>query len=221
MAAAEHQRAGAIKGGGEGRGPAAAGRNDRANSAKNSASATSAVRRDRCGAKSSAASAAPPRTAANPARAPPTIAASCANEPGTNATSASAAAAIDGARRVGAEALGHAEHGLGDHRDRHQLKPVQQAGAPPEAGDFCCAVGEGEHQRRRGQGEARPGGETAEPAPARVRPMAKPTWLDAGPGRNWASATRSAKARSSSQPRRVDEFAAEIAEMGDRPAEGR
>ena len=28
--------------------------------------------------------------------------------------------------------------------------------------------------------------------PARINPSAKPTWLDAGPGRNWHSATRSA-----------------------------
>ena len=27
--------------------------------------------------------------------------------------------------------------------------------------------------------------------PARDRPMAKPTWLEAGPGRNWQSATSS------------------------------
>jgi hypothetical protein len=28
--------------------------------------------------------------------------------------------------------------------------------------------------------------------PARIIPSAKPTWLEAGPGRNWHSATRSA-----------------------------
>ena len=51
--------------------------------------------------------------------------------------------------------------------------------------------------------------------------MAKPTWLEAGPGRNWASATRSAKARSDEPAAPRDELGAEIAEMGDRPAERR
>jgi len=33
---------------------------------------------------------------------------------------------------------------------------------------------------------------SAPSAPARRSPSAKPTWLEAGPGRNWQSATRSA-----------------------------
>ena len=37
--------------------------------------------------------------------------------------------------------------------------------------------------------------------PARMRPMANPIWLLAGPGRNWQSATRSPNTLSSSQPR--------------------
>ncbi len=39
--------------------------------------------------------------------------------------------------------------------------------------------------------------------PARRVPMAIPSWLLAGPGSDWHSATRSAKAVSSSHPRRV------------------
>ncbi len=38
--------------------------------------------------------------------------------------------------------------------------------------------------------------------PARRVPMAIPSWLLAGPGRNWHSATRSPNDRGSSQPRR-------------------
>ena len=37
--------------------------------------------------------------------------------------------------------------------------------------------------------------------PARPRPIANPTWLDAGPGKNWHSATSSAYWRSLNQPR--------------------
>ena len=39
--------------------------------------------------------------------------------------------------------------------------------------------------------------------PPRVMPMAMPTWLLAGPGRNWQSATRSAYVVSSSHLRRI------------------
>jgi hypothetical protein len=39
--------------------------------------------------------------------------------------------------------------------------------------------------------------------PARACPTAMPTWLLAGPGRNWQRATRSAKRRSSIQRRRT------------------
>ena len=39
--------------------------------------------------------------------------------------------------------------------------------------------------------------------PARSIPIEKPSWLDAGPGRNWTSATRSAKSASSSHRRRA------------------
>ena len=38
--------------------------------------------------------------------------------------------------------------------------------------------------------------------PARSMPIATPSWLEAGPGRNCTSATRSAKSSSSSQRRR-------------------
>ncbi len=57
--------------------------------------------------------------------------------------------------------------------------------------------------------------------PARKMPMLIPTWLDAGPGRNWQSATMSAKAAFVEPFAALDEFGAVIAEMGDRPAEAR
>jgi len=54
---------------------------------------------------------------------------------------------------------------------------------------------------------------------ARSRPAAMPTWLDAGPGRNWQSATsrRSSRRRASAA---LHELGAEISEMRDRTAEG-
>ena len=55
--------------------------------------------------------------------------------------------------------------------------------------------------------------------PPRKSPSENPTWLMSGPGRNWQSATRSPKPASSIQLRALDEFVAEIAEMGDRAAE--
>jgi hypothetical protein len=39
-------------------------------------------------------------------------------------------------------------------------------------------------------------------APARISPMLKPSWLLAGPGRNWQSASSRANSVSSSQRRR-------------------
>jgi hypothetical protein len=52
-----------------------------------------------------------------------------------------------------------------------------------------------------------------------MRPIENPTWLDAGPGRNWQSATRSTKACSSSQRLRTTKFLAKISDMRDRTAE--
>jgi hypothetical protein len=49
--------------------------------------------------------------------------------------------------------------------------------------------------------------------------MENPTWLEAGPGRNWHSPTRSAKVDSSSERRRKHEPIAKIANMRDRLAE--
>jgi hypothetical protein len=43
------------------------------------------------------------------------------------------------------------------------------------------------------EGSVKPTHESTPPSrPARIMPMAMPTWLLAGPGRNWQSATRSA-----------------------------
>ena len=103
---------------------------------------------------------------------------------------------------IGREAAGHAEHRLRDDRDRHQLEPMQQALAvrgpckppAPYANERSSAIAEG----RVKPAQAASAAGTARRA---CRPMAKPTWLEAGPGRNWQSASRSPNARSSSQPR--------------------
>ncbi len=45
----------------------------------------------------------------------------------------------------------------------------------------------------RAEGSVNPAQAASAPGkPPRIRPMASPTWLLAGPGRNWQSATRSA-----------------------------
>ena len=54
------------------------------------------------------------------------------------------------------------------------------------------------------EGSVKPSQATKPPStPARCMPTPKPTWLLAGPGRNWQSATRSAYCCSSSHLRRV------------------
>jgi hypothetical protein len=56
----------------------------------------------------------------------------------------------------------------------------------------------------RALGSVNPSHAAAAPAqPARRRPTAIVSWLLAGPGSAWHSATSSANARSSSQPRRT------------------
>ena len=97
---------------------------------------------------------------------------------------------------------------------------MQQAGAPPEIGDPRRAIGEGEHQRRRGQGEARPGGEPAEPACAR-QADGEADLARGRAGQELAKRDQIGERALGKPAAPRDEFAAEIADMGDRPAEGR
>ena len=107
-----------------------------------------------------------------------------------------------GASGVGRQRPGHAEHRLGDYGDGHQLQTMNGA-LGKSARHGLCGEGETGHQDGGGQCETRsrpPGPPGDRPAEDRCQ---KPTWLEAGPGRNWQRATRSAKAVSSSQRRRT------------------
>jgi hypothetical protein len=85
----------------------------------------------------------------------------------------------------------HAPNGLCDDRDSDELEAVQEpfGHRPRECGAPIAKV-----NRIRADGmvkanhAARP---PQRPLPRRM-PREKPTWLEAGPGRNWQSATRSA-----------------------------
>ncbi len=75
--------------------------------------------------------------------------------------------------------------------------------APDDASAPCCAMPSAKAIIAIADGSVKPAQAASAPRqPARSQPSAMPVWLLAGPGRNWVSATRSAKARSSSQWRR-------------------
>ena len=99
----------------------------------------------------------------------------------------------DGDRRprpVGREALGHPQDRLGDDCNRDQLEAVEQ---PIASRAFQRALAVGEERHRDAEGSVNAAQAARPPRyPARMRPIAKPVWLLAGPGRNWQSATRSA-----------------------------
>ena len=100
-----------------------------------------------------------------------------------------------------AEVARHSPHRLGDNRDRDDLQAVQPGGL----GEIAQLAS---RRSRRGSSPAADGvvkpsqAAKAPGRPARRMPRLIPTWLLAGPGRNWQSATMSAKAGSSSHRRR-------------------
>ena len=124
--------------------------------------------------------------------APPAMIATCAN--GVVQASATTAAASATARRgqSGVEGARHAPDGLGDDRDRGQLQPVDPARAR-EVGVAPSAARE--RSAPTADGSVKPSQAASPPSiPARRVPIAMPSWLLAGPGRSWQSATRSPKA---------------------------
>jgi len=80
---------------------------------------------------------------------------------------------------------------MSDYGHRHYLEAVQPActGHIANLGDAIREPDKGNGGRH---GEAQPGGNAPPSMPARVIPTAMPTWLLAGPGRNWQRATISA-----------------------------
>ena len=75
--------------------------------------------------------------------------------------------------------------------------------APAAAGPCQCDTPSANSTSAIADGKVKPAQAASAPRhPARCNPSAKPTWLLAGPGSSWHSATRSAKCASSSQRRR-------------------
>ncbi|MOA10920.1 hypothetical protein D3C78_1308300 [compost metagenome] len=65
--------------------------------------------------------------------------------------------------------------------------------APDWASQLHCCMPKANRMSSMADGRVKPSQAAKAPVqPARPRPSAKPTWLLAGPGRNWHSATRSA-----------------------------
>ena len=121
------------------------------------------------------------------------------------------------ARPVGREALRHSHDRLGDDRDRDELEAVQQPVARPSS-ERALAVGEERHRRGRRQREPGPGGEAAEVAGAREPD--REAGLTAGRTRQELAQGDKVGIGAFVEPRAPRHaLLAEIAEMGDRPAE--
>ena len=84
------------------------------------------------------------------------------------------------------------------------LRPATAPATGPVSGIVAPATTIPSSPMSAALGSVKPTQAASAPAqPARSRPTATDSWLDAGPGRAWHSATSSAKDRSSSQPSRV------------------
>ena len=194
MAAAEDERARAIEGIDEPHGLASrqlarSGRPiNKAKKRRSDVSATARARR-RAAALLSRRGAIAARSA-RPTAAPRTIAPSCPTVVGRSSASAAARprASLDFCR---GERARHLQHGERDHRDSRDFQAMDRAraGRIAERADTEAE----EHQKQIADGVVKPVQAASAPRyPALDSPMAMPTWLDEGPGRNWQSATRSA-----------------------------
>lgn len=92
---------------------------------------------------------------------------------------------------VGGEVAGHPPDGEGDNGDGRQLEPADR-GAIADVADLFDAKRERDQHEYRGERESDPAAKTPPSNPARMMPTAMPTWLLAGPGSAWESATTSA-----------------------------
>ncbi len=118
---------------------------------------------------------------------------------------------------IRAEAAAHAPQRLRHHRDGHQLEPMQPA-AMRQRADMREQQGEGGHRQRRRQGEAQPGGQRAVQTPAhQSQPDADLRTRRAGQELAQRHQIAIRLRRQPAAP--LDELAAEIFQMRNRPAE--
>jgi len=108
---------------------------------------------------------------------------------------------------------------LGDDGDGGELQPVQEPAAPARLAERARAVSESEHQQGRGQGEARPGGEAAERAAAH-QADGEARLAGGWAGKKLRQRDQLGESALANPPALRDELGAEIADVGDRPAEG-
>ena len=115
------------------------------------------------------------------------MAANCPTTPGCHRVSAQAAA-ISAARPGVAHRLRAMPHtAWATTIFRPRTRPASNQ--PPAADENPSPS----RARASAEGSVKPShAASAPPQPARISPSARPTWLLAGPGRNWHSATRSA-----------------------------
>ena len=111
----------------------------------------------------------------------------------------------------------HSPDRLRDDGDGHHLEPMDHAGADRALEDGG-AIGEGEQDQSRGQGECRPGGERAERAAAQETER-ESDLARGGTGQELAERDQIGIARVVDPAPAHDQLVAKIAEIRDRPAE--
>ena len=124
----------------------------------------------------------------------------------------------DRARHVGRERPPHHEHCLGDDRDRRQLEPAH----PARVGEVC---GFGQERKpdeddRRREGEPQPAEDAAEPT-GPERADRDPELAAGRTGEGLAEREEVGEARLVEPSAALDVLAAEVGDVGDRPAERR
>ena len=126
-----------------------------------------------------------------PTSAPSRMAPIWPSELGTNSTNTSATAAIEARSRSGHSDRAMPQTACATIATATSFRPCS---SPAPAGDPVSAPApKANAVISAADGRVKPHHAASPPSqPARSRPMEKPTWLEAGPGANWQSATRSA-----------------------------
>ena len=125
-----------------------------------------------------------------PTRPDATMAPTCTSGFGTSRTTIIVAAAMLARRASGARDFAIPITACPTTATAAALSPSTQ---PAEERPPRAVTPKANATRSRAEGMVKPTHAATRPQkPARCRPIAIPTWLDAGPGRNWHSATRSA-----------------------------
>ena len=140
------------------------------------------------------------RSQKKPANPAATIAATCARAPGTSSTTTRLSTAIVARFASGVRVLAMPSTACATTATAAALSPwIHPASdtSPSAVTPHANATSNSAEGRVNAVQAA-----TKPASPARCSPSAMPTWLDAGPGRNWHSAIRSAYAASSSHLRR-------------------